>query len=344
MVLQDFNPGKFVVYLSLLVFVALLSLRLDGVIKTCYWGVFAPLWIWKLLSVIGAAVGSFTWWKRPSSRMDPESYIHFKSMLLSLSLHLLLLFFEVLACDKLESGRHIWVLVFLPLLFLSVVCIAVSIWALKHERPFEIELFGAVNLLQLIFIALRLDGFILWRWELVFIPLWIIFGAALMGVLYTILLAAVFSRSRNISSEQRRGSSNAALGYAALVVPSLTSQILLTKRLDGDLDLPLSIIVAPFLMALISLVLRSFSARGGNFWWCGMQKDFFSFLLELFPALREYGNVSYRYQESTQRALYPEGRDLSPNLLRQATPESKIRNMRSDCRTVVPILSIDIPD
>lgn len=130
---------KFVVYLCLLIFTALISLRLDEVIKTSYWAIFSPLWVWKLLAFVGAIVGTYAWWKKPASRMDAESYIHFKSMLLSMSLHLLLLFFEVLACDKLESKRHIWVLVFLPLFFLSIVCIAVSIWSLKHERPFEVS-------------------------------------------------------------------------------------------------------------------------------------------------------------------------------------------------------------
>ncbi len=229
----------------------------------------------------------------PSSHVDPESYIQFKSMLVSSSnysisnscernsksnlfcfifnyvgLHLLLAFFEILACDKLQTSRHIWVLVFLPMLFLSIVCIAVSIWALKHERPFEVfqfnliivhwkikflsiiflkvELFLALNLLQLIFIPLKLvyvmlyllfcltnlkhqtfykDGFITWRWDLVFIPIWIIYGAAVIGVSYSILLAALFSRSVNITNDQRRASTQAASSYVLLVIPSLISVV-----------------------------------------------------------------------------------------------------------------------
>ena len=39
---------KFVVYVSLLVFVGLFSLRLDGVILASFWAIFAPLWLWKL--------------------------------------------------------------------------------------------------------------------------------------------------------------------------------------------------------------------------------------------------------------------------------------------------------
>ncbi|KZS05400.1 Transmembrane protein 185A [Daphnia magna] len=346
--LQDFNPGKFLVYLSLLIFVALLSLRFDGVTKINYWAVFSPLWIMHGMVLIGAGVGSIAWWKYPASRIDPESYIHFKSMLVSSSLHLLLIFFEVLACDKLQSSRHIWVLVFLPVLFLSIICIAVSIWALKHERPFEVELFLAVNLLQLIFIPLKLDGVITWKWELVFIPIWIIYGAAIIGVSYSILLVALFSRSVNITSDQRRASTHAASGYVLLVIPSLISVILLTKKLNGDLQLSYSVVNIPLLIALTSLVLRSFTGKGGNLWWCGMQKDFCVFLLDFFPFLREYGNVSYHRQSSEQRSFEsndtPEVTVMSPNRYSPNFFRPKVKNINIDSRTVVPVLIIDLPD
>lgn len=72
-------------------------------------------------------------------RLEGEAYTHFKSMLISLSLHLILLMFELLVCDKLESGRHMWILVFIPLIFISIVSIAVCIWAVKHDRSFEVS-------------------------------------------------------------------------------------------------------------------------------------------------------------------------------------------------------------
>lgn len=71
--------------------------------------------------------------------MEGEAYIHYKSMLISLALHLILLMFELLVCDKLESGRHLWILVFIPLIFISIVSIAVCIWAVKHDRSFEVR-------------------------------------------------------------------------------------------------------------------------------------------------------------------------------------------------------------
>lgn len=123
---------------------------------------------------------------------------------------------------------------------------------------------------------------------MVFIPIWIIYGAAVIGVSYSILLAALFSRSVNITSDQRRASTHAASGYVLLVIPSLISavklfskkklqcfydffllfyllfQILLTKKLNGELQLSYSVINTPLLIALTSLVLRSFTGKGGN--------------------------------------------------------------------------------
>nr|CAG4649441.1 EOG090X087A [Scapholeberis mucronata] len=345
---QDFNPGRFVVFFSLLLFVALLSLRFDGVINTCYWVIFTPLWIWKIVVFFGAALGCLTRFKNHLQYIDPESYIHFKSMLVSLVLHLFLACFEVLACDQLHSSRHLWVFVFLPLLMLSITCIGTSIWTLKYERSFEAELLLAVNLLQFIFIPLKLDGFISWRWELVLIPVWIVFGAALVGVSYSILLAAVFSRSENMTNDQIRATTQNASGYVLVVIPSLISMVLLVKKLDGDLLLPFSIANIPLLIAFASLVLRSFTARQGNLWWCGMQKDFYLFILDLMPSLREYWNVSYRQpdERSVESTEIPETTTLS-TYVRHSPEHTRLKAkimLGQDFRPVVPFLVIDMPD
>nr|CAG4648008.1 EOG090X087A [Moina brachiata] len=345
---QDFNPGKFVVHLSILSFTILLSLRLDGYIKCSYWAIFTPLWVWKALVFLGAGSGIVAWIRRPINATEAELHIHFKSMLVTSSLHLFLICFEVLACDKMQSGiRHLWIFVFLPLFLLSVVCIGVALWALKFERPFEMELFFAANLLQLIFLPLKLDGFITWKWELIFIPLWIIFGISVLGLCYSVMLAAVFSRSTNIGADQRQASANAAWSYAALVIPSLVSTILLAKKLDDDINLPFSFAVVPLLMAITSLVLRSFSARGGNVWWFGMRKDFFLFLLDLVPWMREYGNVSYEQPGDRVQTLEenPEATVLAPSDRLPGLCKTKMKgSAKGDNRTVVPILAIDFPD
>ncbi len=90
--------------------------------------------------------------------MNAEEYIQYKAMLISLATHLLLLMFELLVADNLQSRRHLWILVFVPLVFVSLISVAVCIWSVRHDRSFELELFCAVNILQFIFLALKLDG------------------------------------------------------------------------------------------------------------------------------------------------------------------------------------------
>jgi len=151
-----------------MIFTALFALRLDGTILWSYWTVFIPIWFWKFMVITGATVGSYVWWRYPHFRfvyisytflfklklihnshywlhllcwcyrLEGEAYVHYKAMLISVALHLILLMFELLVCDKLESGRHLWILVFIPLIFISIVSIAVCIWAVKHDRSFEV--------------------------------------------------------------------------------------------------------------------------------------------------------------------------------------------------------------
>lgn len=113
--------------------------------------------------------------------LEGDSYAHYKAMLISFSLHLILLMFELLACDRLSSGRNLWVLVFVPLIFGSVASVGACVWSVKHDRSFELELFMAVNALQFVFLPLKLDGFVAWSWEVVFVPLWIVLCLSLVG-------------------------------------------------------------------------------------------------------------------------------------------------------------------
>lgn len=80
--------------------------------------------------------------------------------------------------------------------------------------------------------------------------------------------------------------------------------------------------------------------------WCGMQKDFCLFLLDLIPLLREYGNVSYRQsdQRSFEPSDIPEVTNLSPSRYSPKFFKPKAKNITGDSRTVVPVLVIDLPD
>ena len=125
-----------------------------------------------------------------------------------------------------------WILVFVPLVFVSMISIAICVWAVRHDRSFELELFCAVNILQFVFLALKLDGIIPWSWEITFIPLWIVLCISLVGVLYTIIFAGILLRMPDVNADQRRSSTNSALGYSFLVVPLLVFLVLLTNKLD----------------------------------------------------------------------------------------------------------------
>ncbi|ELU12772.1 hypothetical protein CAPTEDRAFT_221172 [Capitella teleta] len=311
---QDFNPSKFLVYGCLMVFSLLFALRLDGFIMWSYWIVFLPIWIWKVLVLTGAVVGSYVWWKHPNYRVEGDSYIQYKAMVICTGQHLLLLMFELLACAKLQSATQqiLWVVVFIPFLFMAIISMGTCIWAVKHERTFELEVFCSANILQFIFLALRLDKFITWSWVIVFIPLWIVMCVALIGVLYAIILALILLKSPDLIPEQRRGNVFSAVGYTCLVVPLLIFQILLVNKEDHMHDLLYTEVVSPLLLSLFTLMLLSFGSKGGNHWWFGLRRDFCPWMLSICPVLQEYGNISYKLpQQERPSTDAPDGSSSS---------------------------------
>jgi hypothetical protein len=66
--------------------------------------------------------------------MEGNGYVQYKAMVICTGLHLLLLMFEILACDNLETEHHSWILVFIPLMFMSVVSIGICVWAVKSAE------------------------------------------------------------------------------------------------------------------------------------------------------------------------------------------------------------------
>lgn len=73
-------------------------------------------------------------------RLEGDAYTQYKAMIICTGQHLLLLMFELLACAKLQSATtHVlWVLVFIPLVFMAIVSLGICVWAVKHERTFEV--------------------------------------------------------------------------------------------------------------------------------------------------------------------------------------------------------------
>ncbi|KAK8756147.1 transmembrane protein 185A [Amblyomma americanum] len=343
---EDFNPSRFLVHCCLLAFTLLFSLRLDGLISWNYWVVFLPLWIWKFMVIVGAVVGSYVWWTHPQYRNEGDGQVHYKAMVISLFLQLLLLVFEVLACDKLQNDRHLWTLVFIPLIFISVLSIAVCIWAVKHDRSFELELFCSVNVLQFIFLALQLDKFIVWSWVVVFVPLWIVMCLAVIGVLYAIIFASILLRTPEVSPEQRRTSLHSAVSYSMIVGPLLVFLVLLSNKLD-TLDTEDSLgyteTCTPLYFTFLVLIFLSFGSKGGNHWWFGIRKDFCQFLLGACPLLQEYGNISYSLHNNEADSS-PPGDAVAVSEVKSIPRQRPRSSVLSEPRPIVAALAIDTPD
>ncbi|CAH1777864.1 unnamed protein product [Owenia fusiformis] len=339
---QDFNPSKFLVYVCLFIFSFLFALKLDGTITWNYWVIFLPVWLWKMLVISGAIVGTCVWVKHPQYRLEHDGPKQFHAMIISTSLHLLLMMFEILLCDQLETRRHLYVFVFIPLIFMSVVSIGICVWSVKHDRSFEMELFCSVNILQFIFLALRLDKFIVWKWVIVLIPLWIVMCVALIAVLYAIILAMILLKSNDIVPEQRRGNVCSAVGYTCLAIPMLIFQILLANRLDGENDYSYIAINIPLQVSLITLMCMAFGSKSGNHWWFGIRKDFCQFILGVCPLLQEYGNVSYKIQRSSHNRQ-PDTQTIDRD--KPSTSKSiKFINPDDPCKATHPMVSIEVPD
>lgn len=255
-------------------------------------------------------------------------------MLISLSIHLILFMFEFLLCDRLTSGKHLWILVFIPLIVSSIVSVFFCIWAIKQqERSFELELFLAVNALQFVFVPLKLDGFLNWSWEIIFVPIWIILCLSLVMMLYSLIFCSILIRTPEMSLLQRRQAVNSAISNI-LVLPVLVFQILLADKLDNDNGLPYTIVCGPLMVTLFALILLSFCSKGSsNKFWFGMRQN--NFLLN---ALGEYGNISYSYNRDRNQTVGDSGQNLEIQV-QQLEERSHKKNI-----PVIQHFTIDAPD
>jgi len=331
---HEFNPSKCLVYFSLLVFVVLFGLRIDKFILWNYYIVFIPLWIWKVCVFTGASIGTAVWIKHPEYRR--ENSVDLQAMFIAASFHILLLLFELMVSTNLQFDIVPFRIVFIPIYGMSVLSIAACVWGYKHERQLELETFFSLNILQFICLSLKWDHVIDWSWVVVFVPVWIILTLLSVCVLYYIIWALLFMRSPEITASQRRAHLVNAVMSCFIVIPLLSFMVMLTRRLDGFSNSYFTSIFIPLDISLISFIVTSFYQKGGNQWWFGMRKDFCEFLLDSFPLLREYGNVSYRFPDPNIVS------DASSNTSLDLTCESQ---KRKDMPKIVgTILLIDTPD
>uniref|UniRef100_A0A914ZG54 Rab-like protein 3 n=1 Tax=Parascaris univalens TaxID=6257 RepID=A0A914ZG54_PARUN len=234
---RDFNAAKFVLYNCLVGFCVLFALRLDETVQLNYAIVFLPLWLCEAIVFIGAFVALISYIISPPSTSELAIRSDFYGLILCAGEHSLLTMFEVLVCYKLQSQLSLdelpWLLVFAPLFTLSLLSIVIAVWAIRHDKSFEFELFFSINVVQFVFLAFKLDATLDWHWAIVFIPLWVVLSLSVVGVLYALVLAIVLARSVHMLASQRRQHLYSALCHTLLVIPILVFLLLLTGKLDA---------------------------------------------------------------------------------------------------------------
>uniref|UniRef100_A0A914KMP7 Uncharacterized protein n=1 Tax=Meloidogyne incognita TaxID=6306 RepID=A0A914KMP7_MELIC len=312
--LGEFNGSKFLVYFCLLIFTIILSLRLDQIITINYIFVFLPLWLGEICVFVGFIVAIVSLIVRPPSSLDASSKSDFFSMCFQTVEHILILMFQVLVLIKIEYHHYLkeqiqltWLLVFSPLFLLSFIAMIIAIWCMRHEKPYEFEMFFAVNIIQFVFLAFKLDNGIHWNWALVLVPTWIVFSLFLLCSIYSLTIALFLNRTfyahqQHIPSH-RRPRLCASICHVFLTIPFLLFLLLLASKLDylespgtsksGNTSFVL--IALPLEISLFILLLLSFGARSANVWWFGMRQSFCNFFFQLFPCLRHYSNISCKF-------------------------------------------------
>ena len=231
----------------------------------------------------------------------------FQAMLLSTSLQMLLLSFEACLCYKVSfaAPQMSWYLVFMPLFLLSALSIIICGWGWKKERPLDLELLFSVNMLQFVLIVLRLEQLVMWSWQIILIPLWILLGICSLFVVYYIALTAVMLCTNDILPSLRTPRTAGSCLYSIANLSLILFLALLVSKIDnpGEDHHSYIAIFIPYHLGMGSLVVSTFYQKGGNPWWFGIREEFCMYLLKKFPAIRVYGNISYIH--STPETIIP---------------------------------------
>lgn len=346
---DDFYHTRVFVLICLSSFTLLFTLRLDQLIMCSYWIVFLPLWFWKLTAFIGMITGTFYWLKLSRRRYETDVFVQFKGMLISFVTNLNLFIFELIVCEKLETNRDIsWSICFIPLFILSLISTVTCIWSIRYERTYEMELILSLNILQFVFIALRLDSTITWSWVIVLIPLWIIMCIAFVILLYVVILTMIMTRNSSYLMQQHVNQSYRtnqkcyrAFFFAIFIFSLLMFEILLTNKLDHDMfstdimqqfqrnrnymnemtsynkvhssSSSLTAVSIPLYVSYISLIFLSFNYRSGNTWWFGMRRDFCEVFLNMCPIFQTYGNIQIKFQQTNNSETNDDTNQLQLN-------------------------------
>lgn len=78
--------------------------------------------------------------------------------------------------------------------------------------------------------------------------------------------------------------------------------------------------------------------------WFGLRKEFCPWLLGVCPVLQEYGNISYKIQTDTTLDSDRRSTDTARDAKKMSSHAKKGPTIEDFSRTVVPVVSIDVPD
>lgn len=298
---DNFNRRQFVALSLVFMFIALLSLRLDDFIYWPYCVVFCPLWLWESVVFGGFLFEIFAFCRSQHCYVEAQS--HFKIAFFDAFFHTNLLFFEVLACNRLENAHYSWVSAYIPLIIMGIFGLFVSCWAIKNDFDGDLHFIVSSHTLFFSFVALRLERFITWSWRIVFLPSWIAF--ALFFILEFIELVLSISRfaCENRFPDYRQQSFCISVGYSISLLLIATSGVLLALKLDNDLSLPYVIIASPLMSALTVFMSLCFSARP-HFQWRRCLQIVYRVIVEMCHPLQEYGNISYKLSSLHHSSIY----------------------------------------
>lgn len=297
-IVQRFNASHFIIYCCLLLFSILLSLQVDGVISQSYGLIFLPLWVWKTVTFAGATAGIILWVKKKKLRKEKEQRQNFVAMLQSSLLQFIIFVEEILIAINLDlNGRLSWPAVFVPLYVLSVVSLAACILSCALKKcNVELEILGFINLLQLIFLGVRLEGVVMWRWAVVLIPTWILLVlTCCCVVLYACIQCCLINAEENQPGTELRKPLviTSVLAFSLATLSFTIFLALLVSQLDGKLVAPYMVTFVPLHLSILCLFPTLFTRRPANPLWFGVRMNFAEAALALCPLLGEYLNVSW---------------------------------------------------
>lgn len=282
-----------------LMFVTLLTLRLDSFIFWPYWVVFFPLWILKSFMLIGFVFEIIALCRQP--RFYVERRLFIKQTFLDAFFCADLLFFEVLACSYLERPQGSWMPVCVPLFILSILSFFICILASNNDIDCDFHLLVASNFLFFVFVALKLDGIVQWAWKVTFTPFFLAVCFYLVLELHEFFLSIALFVSSSTLRCHRVQSFSITTCYILALIPLGSFGLLLSFRLDGNLHLPYVLLATPLMTSILVFMGLCISLHP-HLKWRKSMRSLTIHLNKCILPLQEYGNISYKLSSLHRRS------------------------------------------